>query len=220
MQNLDLTDNHGLRVRHPTIHQLSYDGEISFMISRPEDECSQNIRDQGAMITERADQEYFRSIFLNLFPENNFKKVQLSKFLILQRPLVFGPDGKGLDNDWFCQNSFKRTEENPEHIYVVMPLEWAEDSDAVERFLARMARIEERNPDNRDQPFKALAAPVFSKRNPSIGNIRKNFPNTSKNICTPGTGKPQITETFEEVNFPITNDLLTPQGQGQMGKRK
>ena len=90
---------------------------------------------------------------------------------------------------------------------------WAEDTDAVERFVNRMNRIEKR------QSFNSMPIPVTKiVRPPSIAAIKQNQPHMSNPLfqSTPFQGNiHSVQETFEEVEeMPVK--IFTPQSLGKM----
>ena len=48
--NRNLNDDSGLRMRFPEINAMSFDGEISYLIARPENVKTMDIEDEGAMM--------------------------------------------------------------------------------------------------------------------------------------------------------------------------
>ena len=110
--DFNLKDDYELRFRHPSVHQMSFDGEISYLIARPEANNTAEIDDEGAMVCNRLSQSTFREIFLNLFPENKFVKVTLFEFSVLQRTTIFSTEGKLLGKNWFNENREKIQENN------------------------------------------------------------------------------------------------------------
>ena len=207
---MDLRDDFELRNRHPEIHQLSYDSEVLFMLIKPENDVPENVFDSGAFLVDRTNQEDFRKKFLFYYPENEFQKMPISSFFALKRPIVYDEHGNLVRDDWHLDTGREIPIINHDHIFVVMPRQWAEDSEAVKRFNARMDRVKKRSlptPQNSDSR---------KVRNPNLKFISQNFPNSSKNIDLQEIS--DTVEDFEQVNN--ISDFGTPQSQGNMSLKK
>ena len=83
----DFADDYNLRFRNPYAHNLSYDDEILYLISKVSLNRIQNIPfgyvTTGCQVIARKNRDLFRITMLNNFKSNDYVKAPLSKFISL-----------------------------------------------------------------------------------------------------------------------------------------
>jgi hypothetical protein len=199
----DLRDDFDLRYRFPTIHALSYDSDVCYMLAKPGPEQNDLIKNEGALVYNRSDPGYFRENFLALYDNNRFQKTFVSEFLILQKSIIFDANGSELEKDWFLRNRDRISVSDPAKIPIIMPQEWIHDSEALCRYFERMKRR------------KNTESSAVRQRPPKIGTLIRDIP-----ITTP-TGNFSISETDprvdnEECHFHMVENFINPTCHGSM----
>ena len=85
----DFTDDFNLRTRNPYAHNLSYDDEILYLISKISSlkRVPFGYITTGCMVVARKNRDLFRITMLNNFKSNDYVKAPMSKFLLLGMPI-------------------------------------------------------------------------------------------------------------------------------------
>ena len=85
---------------------MSYDGDIAFMLSKPVKTESAFVQDTGILLTNRCDEKFFRSTFLETVEENDYQKTFGSEFLVQQKTVIFDQNGQQFNEKWFLKNTY------------------------------------------------------------------------------------------------------------------
>ena len=144
---LDLSDDFGLRDRHPAISAMAYDSEVLFLITNVDDvKTPFGFKTTASIIIPRKFTKTFRSIFLNTYPAREYVKVPITVFFLLGRKYYFDFDGKEISlSQWIhSMEEFSRggsEEADYKHMFVLIPKGWKLEATAIELYVRRTKNI-------------------------------------------------------------------------------
>jgi hypothetical protein len=209
---MNLEDNFELRTRHPEVHQMSHDGDISFMACIPHKAHPESIRDEGCLIVNRVEPGIFREIFLQTFEENKFRKTTVSTFLTLGRTIVYDKGGNYLDTNWYNNNRLDKSETSPGKIMMLVPADWLAEAIAIKNYRDRAERRKVREEISKRESMESsrLAKPVI----PIVNQVKRT---NALDLYSPlrDLNEP---ETFTEVGHNEVNmaGYNNPANQGKL----
>ena len=138
---LDLTDDEGLRTRHPEINSIIHDDESLFLVGNPSDftKLPFGFVTTGAVIIPRAQRKSYRENFLRTHVNANYVKASIDEFLLLERCYYFTSKGTEISLDqWVnsmdCWAAFPDERKNK---FLLMPKAWLVESMAIKKFIRR-----------------------------------------------------------------------------------
>ena len=138
---LDLTDDEGLRTRHPDINGLLHDDESLFLIGSPTDFTTLpfGFITTGAIIIPRAQRKNYREHFLRTHANANYVKASLNEFLLLERCYYFTTKGIEISlEQWISSmDCWANFPDNKDLKFLMMPKAWLVESLAIGKYIRR-----------------------------------------------------------------------------------
>jgi len=137
---LNLTDDIGLRDRHPAVNQMLNDGEISFLLVDPsafKPRIPREFVTTSAIVIPNCG-KVFRNVFLSTYEKFKYEKISLKDFLILKRGYIFDQNATLKDAPIWKNMAPPRIifrEESDQLVYV--PMTWAKEIRAIKLYLRR-----------------------------------------------------------------------------------